>query len=291
MSGNHVPVLLNEAVDALAVKAGNTYIDATLGAAGHTLEIIRRGGTVLGIDQDVAALDLARTLLTHHVPSSRYMLAHGNFRNIEAIAKNNGIDTVAGILFDLGISSMQLDSPNRGISYRFTDAPLDVRMDTSGGDTAAQLVNRETREGLYDIFSTFGEEQLANLIADAIVFTRAVKPLETVGDLVGIIERIVPNERQRLGVLSRVFQAIRIAVNDELESIKKGLEGAGKLLVPGGRLAVISFHSLEDRIVKQYMRGGNWEVLTRHPIRPSEAEIAENSKSRSAKLRIAVKKV
>lgn len=290
---HHTPVLLLETIDALAIEPGKRYIDATAGAGGHGSEIVKRGGVLLGIDQDEHALAIAGKRLEEEGKATHtkgiWTLAHGNFRDIAAIAKAQGFTQVQGVLFDLGVSSMQLDTPERGFSYRFTDAPLDVRMDTSGGDTAAQLVNRATKEELYDIFSNFGEEQLARPIADALCRARTIAKIVTVGDIVRVVETVVPNERMRYGVLSRVFQGIRIAVNDELKSLKQGLEGAMEVLAPGGKLVVISFHSLEDRIVKLFMKHGGWEVRTDHPIRPSEEEIEKNSRSRSAKLRVAVK--
>lgn len=287
---HHTPVLREEAIEALAIEPGKKYIDATAGAGGHGSEIVKRGGVLLGIDQDEHALAIAGKRLEEEAHATgTWKLVHGNFRNIAAIANAQGFGKVEGILFDLGLSSMQLDTPERGFSYRFTDAPLDVRMDTSGGDTAAQLVNRATKEELYDIFSNFGEEQLARPIADALCRARTIAKIGTVGDIVRVVETVVPNERMRYGVLSRIFQGIRIAVNDEMGSLKQGLEGAKAVLVPGGRLVVISFHSLEDRIVKLFMKHGGWNILTDHPIRPGEEEIAQNSRSRSAKLRVAVK--
>ena len=294
MNVNHVPVLLKESIEALTVIPGQRYIDATVGAGGHAREIIHAGGILLGIDQDENALEIARATLEDGTntkeSTSSWKLIHGNFKDIETLAKKEEFTDVDGILFDLGVSSMQLDTPKRGFSYRFTDAPLDLRMDASGGDTAAQLVNRVGQEELYDIFSTYGEEQLARKLADAAVRARAVKRIQTVGDLIDIVKTVAPNEGMRYGVLSRVFQGIRIAVNDELGSLKKGLNGAQRLLAPGGRLVVISFHSLEDRMVKQYMRQSGWEIVTRHPIRPTDTEMYENSRSRSAKMRVAIKK-
>jgi len=292
MSDIHIPVLKEEVIEALGVVSNGKYIDATVGGAGHTIEIVKRGGIVLGLDQDGSAIVAARGNINRLVGERQknVTLVQANFRNIEQIAKEQGFTNIHGVLFDLGVSSMQLDSPKRGFSYRFTDAPLDGRMDPSGGDTAAQLVNRKTREELYDVISTYGEEQLAHAITDALCRARKVKPVQTVGDVVHIVEEIVPNENARHGVLSRVFQGLRIAVNDELGSLKKGLEGASAVLGPGGRLVVISFHSLEDRIVKLYMRSDAWQVVTRHPIRPKDQEIEVNIRSRSAKMRVAIKK-
>lgn len=288
MSASHIPVLLNEAVDGLAVEQGNLYIDATLGGGGHTEEILLRGGRVLGIDQDSDVLSHTSVRIRKTYPDEqRVMFAHGNFAEIEQLAKQKGIQHADGILMDLGISSIQLDTPERGFSYRFTDAPLDLRMDQAHGDTAAQLVNRLGEGELYDIFSSFGEEQRSRTIAHAISVARSVKPIESVGDILDIIRTIVPHDETRIGVQARIFQALRIAVNDELGSLKKGLIGASGLLKPGGRLVIISFHSLEDRIVKQFLRKEGWTVLTKHPMRPSETEMERNPRARSAKLRIA----
>lgn len=293
MNGTHVPVLASEVIEALGVAPGKRYIDATLGAGGHTGEMVKRGATVLGIDQDQDALTLATQNLRDRVPEAfeegRVIIRHGNFSDIGEIAKEEGFGQVDGILFDLGISSMQLDNPERGISYRFTDAPLDMRMDTSGGDTAAQLVNQAGRDELYDIIGEYGEEELAGKLADAIVRARSVSAIETVGDLVKVIAEVVPNENGRDRVSARVFQALRIAVNDELGVLKRGLESAFMVLKPEGKLAVISFHSLEDRIVKLFMRRRGFTMLKKHIVTPGSEELAQNKRSRSAKLRVARK--
>lgn len=293
MNGTHVPVLASEVVEALGVAPGKRYIDATLGAGGHTGEMVKRGATVLGIDQDQDALTLATQNLKDRVPEAfeegRIIIRHGNFSNLGEIAKDAGWDAVDGVLFDLGISSMQLDHPDRGISYRFTDAPLDMRMDQSHGDTAAQLVNRSSKEELSDILSGFGEEEKALDIASAIVRARAVKPMETVGDLIRVVASVEPDKEAGNRVLARVFQALRIAVNNELEALKAGLEAAFTVLKPGGKLAVISFHSREDRIVKLFMRRQGMTMLTKHVITAGSAEVARNKRSRSAKLRVAEK--
>jgi len=286
MSSTHISVLKLEAVDALQVKAGGRYIDATLGGAGHTIEIAKKGGLVLGIDTDTQALEIAKENLTT-AGVTGWTLAKGNFRDIEQIAKDNGFETVDGILFDLGVSSFQLDTPERGFSYRFTDAPLDLRMNQSSGGTASELVNSNSEEELYEIFATYGEEQFSRDISRAICRARSVNEIKTVADLVAVVTGAVKDVHN--GVLSRVFQALRIAVNDELGSIREGMDGAEKLISSGGMLVVISFHSLEDRIVKQYMLKGDWKVITKHPLLPTEEEIGSNRRSRSAKLRIAQK--
>lgn len=261
----HVPVLSREAVDGLNVRSRGTYIDATFGAGGHTAEIVKRGGEVLAIDVDPEV----------HAP------VKGNFRDIEKIAKENGFEMVDGILFDLGVSSMQLDTPERGFSYRFS-GPLDLRFDQTKGKTASDIVNSYSEGELYEIFTRFGEENDARAIARAIVRARAIDHITTTEGLVKVVGGSRP-------VLSRIFQALRIAVNDELGALREGLNGAGKLLVNGGRLVVISFHSLEDRIVKQYMRSGGWKVLTKKPITANADEVKANPRARSAKLRIAIR--
>ena len=286
MSSTHISVLKSEAVDALQVRVGGSYIDATLGGAGHTIEIAKLGGRVLGIDTDTQALGIAKENLTA-AGVTGWTLAQGNFRDIEQIAKDNEFERVDGILFDLGVSSFQLDTPERGFSYRFTDAPLDLRMNQSSGGTASELVNTASEDELYEIFATFGEEQFSRDISRAICRARSVSRIEKVEDLVAVVTGAVKDVHN--GVLSRVFQALRIAVNDELGSIRSGMDGAEKLLKAGGMLVVISFHSLEDRIVKQYMLKGDWKVITKHPLLPSEEEIGSNRRSRSAKLRIAQK--
>lgn len=259
----HIPVLLNEVLAALKVGPGKRYIDATYGGGGHARAIEKLGGKVLGIDVD---------------PDTD--VVHGNFRDIEKIARAHEFENVDGILFDLGVSSHQLDTPQRGFSYRFTDAPLDLRMNHDGsGATAAQLVNQASEEELYTMLVKFSEEENARPIAKAIVKAR---PIETTGDLV----RIIGNRPKEL---SRVFQALRIWVNDELGALREGLLGGERLLGRGGRLVVLTFHSLEDRIVKQYMKKSGLAVLTKKPIVPKEEEIRRNVRARSAKLRIAEK--
>lgn len=254
----HIPVLVKEVIEGLEVKEGKKYIDATVGGGGHSDAIRRLGGEVLGIDTD---------------PDTTAI--HGNFRDIENIAREHGWTRVSGILFDLGVSSHQLDTPKRGFSYRFPDAPLDMRLGGSG-ITAKELIEKSSEEELYEILATFGEVIGARRLSHAI---KSARPLTT-GELLTIVgKRDAP----------QVFQAIRIAVNDELGALKEGLEGAGRLLEKGGRLVVISFHSLEDRIVKQFMKRGGLRIVTKKPIVATHDEVMKNSRSRSAKLRIAEK--
>ena len=288
MTPGHIPVLREEVIRALDVAPGKRFIDATVGAGGHAVEILAHGGFVLGLDTDPTAIALTKETLGKERKDG-WKVVVGNFKNIEAIATREKVTQVDGILFDLGVSSMQLDTPERGFSYRFTDAPLDLRMHQGEGESAAQLVNRASEKELYDIFSTYGEEQLAGDVARAFVRARSISPIVTVGDAVSAIEKAA-GAAGRHDVLSRVFQGLRIAVNGELDALKDGLNGASHLLKQDGLLVVISFHSLEDRIVKQFFRTGDWEVLTKHPILPGEAECRANRRARSAKLRIGRKK-
>lgn len=273
MSGYHTPVMIAEVIDGLNIEIGKRYIDATVGGGGHTDEITKRGGTVLGIDVDADAI---REVGKKNIPNLR--LVQGNFWKIETIAKENGFDQVDGILFDLGVSSHQIDTPVRGFSYR-SEGPLDLRLNQNEGETASQLINRLSENELYEIIATFGEENNARAIARDIVRARSIKKIERTSQLAGIIK----DKKAQ----ARVFQALRIVVNDELGALKSGLIGAQKLLKPGGRLVVISFHSLEDRIVKEFLKNSSWDIITKKPMRPSSYEADTNPRAKSAKLRIA----
>lgn len=259
----HTPIMVSEVLEGLQVTPGKRYIDATYGGGGHTKAIREAGGIVLGIDQD---------------PDAGAVL--GNFRDIERIAKENGFSEVDGVLFDLGVSSHQLDTPARGFSFRFGEAPLDLRMNQREGISAAEYLQHVSEKELYEILATYSEAESSRAIARSIVRARRIKPITTTGDLLQITGK---------RAAAQVFQALRIYVNDELGALKAGLSGARLLIKPGGRLVVLSFHSLEDRIVKQFMRGVDWKVITKKPIEPGEQELAENRRSRSAKLRIAEK--
>ncbi|OGG34504.1 16S rRNA (cytosine(1402)-N(4))-methyltransferase [Candidatus Gottesmanbacteria bacterium RIFOXYB1_FULL_47_11] len=263
MSQYHTPVMVEEVLAGLQAAPGKRFIDATAGGGGHTRAIEKLGGTVLGIDTDPDATRV-----------------RGNFRDIESIAKEHGFSAVDGILFDLGVSSHQLDTPERGFSYRFEDAPLDLRMNQNEGMPAGELLQKISEQELYEILAAFGEEEHSRAIAALILRRRRVKPIATTGDLLHLIDkREAP----------QVFQALRIAVNDELNALKEGLRGAKNLISPGGRLVVISFHSLEDRIVKLFMKTDAWKLITKKPMVPSAREVYENKRARSAKLRIAEK--
>ena len=304
----HKPVLLEECLAALAIRPEGTYVDGTLGRAGHSLEILRRltaGGWLIGIDRDMTAIEAARERLAAF--GDRVTLVHGNFCDLSGILASLGVDKVDGMLFDLGVSSPQLDEARRGFSYMH-DAPLDMRMDASAALDARQVVNTWSGEELRRILWEYGEERYAPQIARAIVRRREERPIETTGELVEIIRSAMPAAalREKQHPAKRSFQAIRIAVNGELEALPPMLQAAVEGLRPGGRLAVITFHSLEDRIVKQTLRElatgcvcppefpvcvcgrkPKLTLVTRKPIVSGPAELEENPRARSAKLRVA----
>ncbi|HSW98052.1 MAG TPA: 16S rRNA (cytosine(1402)-N(4))-methyltransferase RsmH [Candidatus Saccharimonadales bacterium] len=289
MSEYHISVLLHEAIEALIIKQGEKYIDATLGGGGHTAEILERGGKVLGIDADSDAIDNIRLRITNYELKKQLTVFRGNFRDISSIAEETGFIQVAGILFDLGVSSYQFDKPEKGFSFQY-DAPLDMRMDTNLSVTAADLVNVLNKDELTELFIKYGEEQYAKRIVSAIIDTRKIKRIETTKQLSELIARVYPRGEKKIHPATKVFQALRIAVNDELNSLKEALEETVGLLKPGGRLVVISFHSLEDRIVKnvflEFSEKNQGQIITKKPIIPSYEEIETNKRSRSAKMRI-----
>lgn len=293
MSTYHTPVLVREVLEGLDVKPGEKYIDATVGGGGHTWEMVKRGAVVLGIDADTDALGHANDRLETEkrgVPTEgSWKLVQGNFRDIVRIAKEHGFDEVSGILMDLGVSSYQLDTPDKGFSYRFLDGPLDMRLDRSQGETVAEFIKSASEEELYEIFTKFGEEERARTIVHALIRTRQVKKIVTVGQLLGAIDTAIGTGSDKYAVYSRIFQSLRIYINDELGALREALAGTNELLRPGGRLAVISFHSLEDRIVKQFMREGNWKLVAKKPISADQSEVIHNRRSRSAKLRVVEK--
>ena len=303
----HKPVLLEECLDALAIRPDGTYLDGTLGRAGHSLEILRRltTGRLIGIDRDMTAIEAAKERLAEF--SDRVTLVHSNFSELGSVLENLGISGVDGMLFDLGVSSPQLDEAQRGFSY-MQDAPLDMRMDASAALDAREVVNTWSGDELKRILRDYGEERYAAQIARAIVREREKKPIETTMELVEIIRSAMPAAalREKQHPAKRSFQAIRIAVNGELDALPPMLEAATGALRPGGRLAVITFHSLEDRIVKQTMRDlatgctcpsefpvcvcgkkPKLELVSRKPIVSGAAELEENPRARSAKLRVA----
>jgi len=245
MNTYHTPVLLNEVISGLCIKEGRRYIDATVGGGGHAIEIVKHGGIVLGIDVDREAIEYSKEKFK--IKNSKFkenrdwFFIQGNFKDIEQIAKEHGFGEVDGILFDLGVSSHQLDTKSRGFSYRFPDALLDLRMDQSRGMSAREYLQTVSKEELYDILATFGEEEHSRTINTAIHSIRTVKPIDTTGALFSVIENAV-GKRNAYGSASRIFQALRIVINDELNTLEKGLQGAMKLLAVAGRIAVISFH-------------------------------------------------
>lgn len=298
----HVPVLLEAVLAYLQPHPGGTYIDATVGGGGHAeaiLEASAPDGRLLGMDTDPDALRRAQRRL--HRFGHRVVLVRGNFGNLAAIARRRGFEPADGILMDLGVSADQLADPKRGFSFQL-EGPLDMRMDPSLPRTAADLVNGLAEEELARVIRTYGEERFARRIARAIVRSR---PVRTTKELADIIERVVPRRPgQRLHPATRTFQALRIAVNDELGALERALPQALEILRPGGRLVVISFHSLEDRIVKQFFHReardcicpprqpicvcghkARVRILTRKPVTPSPEEVARNPRSRSARLR------
>ena len=292
----HVPVLLKEAIEYLQVRAGSTILDCTLGLAGHAAEIVKRlgpAGKLIGFDRDPEALALAkekldqvRAELGSQAPTMELIS-----EAFSAAPLHVASGTVDGMLADIGVSSLQLDEASRGFSF-MADGLLDMRMDTRRGPTAAQVVNEASERELADLIYEYGEERRSRRIARAIVRGR---PVTTTGQLARIVAAAAPAMKQdRIHPATRTFQALRIHVNRELDEIKALMEAAPKLLKPSGRVAVISFHSLEDRIVKDSLREGAhqgiWTVLTRKPVTASEEEIERNPRSRSAKLRAAEKK-
>ena len=294
MNNFHTPVLLKETIDLLQVKKGEKYIDATLGGGGHAGEILDLGGRVLGIDVDEEALDYVEKNEELRTKNKELILLKGNFRNLEEIAHLNNFDKVKGIIFDLGVSSHQLDEGERGFSFS-KSGPLDMRMDKALGVKASDLVNILTKGELYEIFIKLGEEHRARAISDGIVRARGISPIRTTEDLSKVIQEALGirgeiSEFTKAQINKRVFQALRIAVNDELGSIKEALPQSLNLLESGGRVAVISFHSLEDRIVKQSFKefesAKMGKIITKKPVIAENEEINSNPRARSSKLRV-----
>lgn len=309
MDFQHVTVLLEETVNAVVTNPTGIYVDCTLGGAGHSSKVLSKlgaNGKLIAFDQDALAIRHAKEIFGE---DERVTLVNRNFEALEETLKDLDLLLVNGVLFDLGVSSPQLDEAERGFSY-MQDAPLDMRMDPSSAMTAREIVNKWTEENLAQLIWNYGEEKWSKRIAQFIVQKRNEQPLETTGDLVQAIKAAVPAAVRRSGPhpAKRTFQAIRIAVNDELGVLDRVLDQALRCLKPGGRIAVITFHSLEDRIVKNRMK--SWlgrctcppelpicrcnamtlaKVLTKKPILPSEEEVGYNPRSRSAKLRVAEK--
>ncbi len=287
----HLPVLLREAVDFLAPERGRVYVDATVGLGGHAEEILKRmgGGSVLvGLDRDDEALKLAGSRFSG-IGTERVILKKAKFSHMEEVLRELDIKGADGVLFDLGVSMLQLKGEERGFSFT-ADEPLDMRMDKAQPLTAREVVNTWPEEELARIIWEYGEERFSRRIARGIVRAREQRPIETTRELAGIAARFYRGWH-RIHPATRTFQALRIAVNNELEELKDGLEGAKNVLNPGGRLCVISYHSLEDRIVKRFFKAeaeeGSMRILTKKPVVPAEEETAANPAARSAKLRAA----
>lgn len=333
MNDYHIPVLLNEATRSLNIKKGKNYIDCTLGGGGHTKEILRLQGNVLGIDVDTDAIKYAGKFLAPHLLSacpatfsfherspdgyqpvpvpnypissgpeasppsycSKLILHQGNFIDLKKIVDLHQFYPVAGILFDLGVSSHQLETPSRGFSFN-TESTLDMRMDQNLEVKALDLVNVLNEGELNELFNKLGEENLSRGVAHALVLARKLKKIETGRELAEIVRKIYQKRystQSKINPATKVFQALRIAVNDELNNLKSVLPVALEILEPEGKLVIISFHSLEDRIVKDFFKEKEAEkklkIIAKHPIVPGDEEVIHNPKSRSAKMRIAEK--
>lgn len=298
----HTPVLLNESIDGLNIHKGGVYVDVTFGGGGHSREIISRfkgGEHLYSFDQDA---DAEKNIGA--IDTAQFTFVRSNFRYLKNWMRYYGVDKIDGLLADLGVSSHHFDDETRGFSFRF-DAPLDMRMNKRAGKTAAEILNNESEERLADIFYIYGELKNSRRIASAIVKNREQKSIETTQDFMNVVEPLFKKEREKKD-LARLFQALRIEVNHEMDALRDMLKAASELLAPGGRLSVITYHSLEDRIVKNVMKTGNAEgkvaqdffgriespfmLVNNKVITPQQDEIESNPRSRSAKLRIAEKK-
>lgn len=308
MEFNHYSVLLHETVDGLEIKPNGIYVDGTLGGGGHAYEVCKRlgdGGRFIGIDQDADAIEAATERLKEF--SDKVTIVRSNYADMRRVLENLGIHKVDGIVLDLGVSSFQLDTPERGFTYRVEDAPLDMRMDDRQTLTAKTIINEYSEAELFRIIRDYGEDKFAKNIAKHIVAERAKKPIETTGELNEIISAAIPAKVRATGghPSKRTYQAIRIALNRELDVLQDNLDDMIELLNEGGRICIITFHSLEDRIVKTIFKKnenpctcpssfpvcvcGNkskGQVISRKPILPSQEELEQNKRSKSAKLRI-----
>lgn len=297
----HIPVLLKESVDGLAINPDGVYVDVTFGGGGHSREILRRlgdNGHLFSFDQDADAEN-------NIVDDPRFTFVHSNFRWLSNWMRYYGLEHIDGLLADLGVSSHHFDDAERGFSFRY-DAPLDMRMNREGGKTAADIVNNDTEEHLADIFYLYGELRRSRQIAAAIVKARERKPILTTQDFLQVVDPLFRREKEKKD-MARLFQALRIEVNHEMQALSEMLTSATRLLATGGRLSVITYHSLEDRMVKNIMKSGNvngkveedpvygrkaspYNLVNNKVIVPTDEEVEENPRSRSAKLRIAEKK-
>jgi 16S rRNA (cytosine1402-N4)-methyltransferase len=290
----HTPVLLKEVAGLLQVSPGKKYIDATIGGGGHAGVILSLGGKVLGIDADQDALDYVKGNLEFRIQNSELILKKGNFRDLEKIAHSKNFDSISGILFDLGFSSYQIDSPKRGFSF-LRNGPLDMRMDKSSSLTAETLVNLLGKGELYELFNKLGQEHRAGAISNSIIRARRIKAIQTTKELTEVVAKAYGFEGEisdfvKNKISQKVFQALRIAVNNELENLEEALPQALELLEEKGRIVAISFHSLEDGIVKRlfkdFAKRNLGKIITDKPIEATEEEKSRNSRARSAKLRV-----
>lgn len=283
----HLPVMLREVVELLGLRTGGTYMDATVGGGGHSEEILKHigpKGLLIGMDRDAEALKAVKK----RIEDKRLVLVKAKFSEIEEVAKGAGIGQAHGVLFDYGVSMPQLPGPERGFSF-LSEGPLDMRMDRDEPLTAEEIVNKYPEKELARIIYEYGEEGRSRKIARSIVARRRGHRISTCRELADLVASAMGGRRGRLHPATKTFQALRIAVNDELGEIKRGLEGVLKVLAPGGRLVAIAYHSLEDRVVKTFMKesrqGGLLKVLTKKPLRPSREETIRNPSARSARLR------
>jgi 16S rRNA (cytosine1402-N4)-methyltransferase len=287
----HIPVMVRELLELLITDREGTYADCTLGCAGHSLALLKAlgpAGTLVGLDADAACLGAAKARLSGF--ERRVHLFHASYTSLDEVLDIAGIDVLDGVMFDLGLSSMQLADTSRGFAHS-ADGRLDMRFDVTRGRSAAELVNSEPRRRLTEIFGELGELRRPGAISGAIERARSGGPISTTGELVSAVSSTLMRGPGRQRQLAQIFQALRIAVNGELDALDVGLRAAGRRLKTGGVLAVISYHSLEDRMVKRYMRGNKseWSVLTKKPVTASPEEIRSNPRARSAKLRAAAK--
>jgi 16S rRNA (cytosine1402-N4)-methyltransferase len=300
MKDYHIPVMLNECIEGLDIKSDGTYVDATFGGGGHSREIIKRidTGRLVGVDQDEDA-----EVNTEGFEEGKFTFISTNFRHLSKFLRLEGVEKIDGLLVDLGVSSHQIDEPDRGFSTRF-NAILDMRMNKNQQLTAEKIINTYPRRDLQRVLGHYGEIRNARTLADNIIRARIEAPVRTTGELVNILKRFVPAKRQNK-YFAQVFQALRIEVNDELGALQDLLEQSADLIKSGGRLVTIAYHSLEDRIIKNYINTGDFEgieekdiygysrrsfsAINRKPIVPSEREVLENSRSRSARMRVAEK--
>lgn len=296
----HQPVLARQCIEALAIQRNGVYVDATFGGGGHSRLLLEQ----LGLEGRLIAFDQDADALTNLPEDGRLLFVQHNFRHIRRFLRLHEVDKVHGLLADLGVSSHQFDTAERGFSYRF-DAELDMRMNQSGEQRASDILNTYTAQALQTMFSEYGEVRNARTLAQELVARRQVKPFETVADLLTVAEKLARGARHRY--LAQVFQALRIELNDEMGALRELLESTLDLLHPGGRLVVLSYHSLEDRMVKNFLKTGRvdgavqkdfygnidrpFEVLTRKAVEPDEEEVAQNPRARSARLRVGVRKM